>query len=327
MRRRDFIAGLGGAVIAGPIAPRAQQSTMPVIGFLSSRAPSTEARIVTAFREGLRDLGYVEGKNVTIEYRWAEGRYDQLSALAADLVRRNVTLIVTAGGAPAAQAAKMATTSIPIVFATGDDPVKLGLVASLNQPGGNATGVAVFVVALLPKRLQLLRELLPAAATVGFLMNPNGPAAELQVTEVQNAARALGVRLDVVPSSTAAELDHAFSVLAQRRPDALLLGADPFFQVRREQIVALAAEHAIPAMYEWREFVDDGGLISYSPDRTDSMRQMGIYAARIIRGARPSDLPVVQATKFELVINLRTARSLGLEIPATLLAQANEVIE
>jgi putative tryptophan/tyrosine transport system substrate-binding protein len=319
MGRREFVALLGGAAAAWPFAAYAQQ--MPVIGFLSSRAPNTEAHLVDAFLRGLRDQGYVEGQNVALEYGWAEGQYEQLPALAADLVRRQVSVLVTAGGAQAAQAAKAATASIPIVFATGDDPVKLGLVASLNQPGGNATGVAVFVTSLLPKRLQLLRELIPTASTIGFLMNLAGPAADRQLAEVQDAARALGVRLAVLNSSTAAEIDQAFSVLAQQRPDALMLSADPFFQVRRDQLVELGSRHAIPTMYEWREFVDAGGLIS------DTMHQMGVYAGRILKGAKPSELPVVQAVKFELVINLKTARALGLDVPATLLARADEVIE
>jgi putative ABC transport system substrate-binding protein len=330
LKRREFITLLGGAAAAWPLAAHAQQSArgpVPLIGFLSSRAPNTEANLVAAFVQGLRDSGYIEGQNVAIEYRWAEGRYEQLPALAADLVRRQVAVLVTAGGADAALAAKAATASIPIVFATGDDPVKLGLVSSLNQPGGNATGVAVFVVSLLPKRLQLLRELVPAASTIGLLMNPNAPAADAQLVEVQSAARALGVQLDVVNASTAAEIDHAFSVLGQRRPHALMLGADPFFQVRRNQLVTLAARLAIPTMYEWREFVDAGGLISYSPRRSDTMRQMGVYAGQILQGAKPSELPVVQAVKFELVINLKTAKTLGLVVPSTILAIADEVIE
>ena len=291
------------------------------------QSANTEANLVAAFLQGLKATGYIEGQNVTLEYRWAEGRYEQLPALAADLVRREVAVLVTAGGAQAAQAAKAATTTIPIVFTTGDDPVKLGLVASLNQPGGNATGVAVFVVSLLPKRLQLLRELVPTASTIGFLINPNGPTADTQRAEVQGAARTLGVRLDVVNSSTAAEIDEAFSVLGQRRPDALMLAADPFFQVRRDQLVVLAAQHAIPTMYEWREFVDAGGLISYSPRRTDTMHQMGVYAGQILQGAKPSELPVVQPVKFELVLNLKTAKALGLVVPSTILAGADEVIE
>ena len=324
--RRDFLAGVGGAA-AWPLAVRAQQARLPTIGFLSSRAPETETHLVAAFRQGLGELGYIEGRNIAIEYRWAEGQYDRLPALAAALVSSQVAVIATAGGAQSAQAAKAATASIPIVFSTGDDPVKLGLVASLNRPGGNATGVAVFVVSLLPKRLQLVRELIPTASTIAFLRNPKGPAAEEQLAEVQDAARALSLRLGVVHASTAAEIDHAFSTLAQQRPQALLLSADPFYQVRRDQLVGLAAHHAIPTMYEWREFVDAGGLISYSPSRTDSMRQMGVYAARILQGAKPADLPVVQPVKFELVINFRTARALRLEIPPTLLARADEVIE
>ena len=328
MRRREFVSLLGSAA-AWPVAVLAQQpvrSPTPLIGFLSSRAPNTEANLVAAFLQGLKATGYIEGQNVALEYRWAEGRYEQLPALAADLVRRQVAVLVTAGGAQAAQAAKAATTTIPIVFTTGDDPVKLGLVASLSQPSGNATGVAVFVVSLLPKRLQLLRELVPTASTIGFLRNPNGPTADTQLAEVQGAARTLGARLDVVNSSTAAEIDQAFSVLGQRRTDALMLAADPFFQVR-DQLVALAAQHAIPTMYEWREFVDAGGLISYSPRRTDTMHQMGVYAGQILHGAKPSELPVVQPVKFELAINLKTAKALGLVVPSTILAGADEVIE
>jgi putative ABC transport system substrate-binding protein len=305
----------------------AQQAAIPVIGFLSSRAADTEANLVAAFHQGLVEAGYSEGRNVKVEYRWARGQYDLLPALAADLVRVRVAVLVTAGGAPAALAAKGATSTIPIVFATGDDPVKLGLVASLNQPGGNATGVAVFVISLLPKRLQLLRELLPTATSIGLLMNPNAPAAESQLAEVQDAARSLGVRLDVVHAANERDIEAAFSSLAERRPSALLLGADPFFQVQRDQLVALAARHAIPTMYEWREFVDSGGLISYSPRRTDSMRQMGVYAGRILKGAVPADLPVVQSARLELVINLKTAKALRLEVPPTLLARADEVIE
>jgi putative tryptophan/tyrosine transport system substrate-binding protein len=326
MRRREFLGVLSGAA-AWPLSAHAQQPARPVIGYLSSRAAATETDLAAAFQRGLNELGYVDRQNVTFEYRWAEGQYDRLASLAAELVRRQVAVIVTTGGAAPAQAAKSATTSIPIVFTTGDDPVKLGLVSSLNRPDGNATGVAVFVASLLPKRLQILRELFPTASTVGFLMNPNWAASASQLVDVQHAAGALGVRLYVVRASTAVEIDEAFSVLGQQRPDALMLAADPFFQVRRDQLVTLAARYAIPTMYEWREFVDAGGLISYSPDRKDTMRQMGIYAGRILQGAKPSELPVVQAVKFELVINLRTSRALGLTIPPTLLARADEVIE
>jgi ABC-type uncharacterized transport system substrate-binding protein len=261
-----------------------------------------------------------------VEYRWAEGQYDRLPALAAELVGRKVSVIVTTGGAYSALAAKALTTSIPIAFATGDDPVALGLVDSLNRPGGNATGVAIFVISLLPKRLQLLRELLPTAKTVGVLANPKAPAADAQSAALEHAARALGVRLDTVHATTADEIDRAFSILAQRRPDALLMGADPFFQTRRDQLVALAARHTLPTMYEWREFVEAGGLISYAPDRLETMRQMGTYAGQILQGSKPSELPVVQAAKFELVINLKTAQALNLAVPPTLLAQA-EVVE
>src|SRR5262249_904442 len=309
-----------------PLGARAQQPAVPIIGFLSSRAAQTEAKLVEAFVQGLNEQRYFIDQNVSMEYRWAEGQYDRLPTFAAELVGRKVSVIVTTGGAPAALAAKFATTSIPIVFVTGEDPVKLGLVTSLNKPGGNATGVAVFVVSLLPKRLQILREMFPTAATIGFLRNPDAPAADQQFVEVSSAARTLGVRLETVDARTSDEIDKSFSMLAQSRPDALLMGADPFFQTRRDQLVALAARYAIPTMYEWREFVEAGGLISYSPDRLETFRQMGTYAGRILQGSNPSDLPVVQAAKFELVINLKTAKALNLMVPPTLLAQA-EVIE
>jgi putative ABC transport system substrate-binding protein len=325
MRRREFIVLMASSVVL-PLDARAQQSGLPVIGFLSSRAAQTETKLVEAFLQGLNEQRYAVDKNVTVEYRWAEGQYDRLQALAAELVGRKVSLIVTTGGAQSALAAKLATTSIPIVFATGDDPVALGLVNSLNRPGGNATGVAVFVVSLVPKRLQLLRELLPTAKTVGFLINPKGPAPDAQSTAVEHAARALDVRLERVHANTADEIDQAFSILAQRRPNALLMGADPFFQTRRDQLVALAARYALPTMYEWREFVEAGGLISYAPDRLETMRQMGTYAGQVLQGSKPSELPVVQASKFELVINLKTAKALNLTVPLTLLAQA-EVLE
>jgi putative ABC transport system substrate-binding protein len=332
MRRREFLGLLAGAAtpIVGPLPAPAQQSassSVPLIGFLSSRTARTEAHLVAAFLLGLKDQGYTEGQNVAVEYRWAEGRYEQLPTLAADLVHRQVEVLVTAGGAQSATAAKAATTSIPIVFTTGDDPVKLGLVASLNKPGGNTTGVAVFVVSLLPKRLQLLHELLPNASTIALLSNPKGPSAEAQLGEVTTAARNLGVKLNVVKASTAAEIERIFPALAQRRPDALMLAADPFFQVQRDQIVALAARHKIPTMYEWPEFVHAGGLISYSPKRTDTMRQMGVYAGRILQGTKPSELPVVQAVQFELAINLKTAKATGISIPPALLARVDEVIE
>ena len=328
--RREFIAALGGAAAAWPLAARAQQPArgpMPLIGFLSSRAAKTEAHLVAAFLQGLKEQGYIEGQNVALEYRWADGRYERLPMFAAELVRRQVAVLVAAGGQHPAQAAKAATATIPIVFTTGDDPVKLGLVASLNQPGGNATGVAVLVISLIPLRLQLLRELVPTAFTIGFLINPHGSAPDTQLAEIQDTARKLGLRIDVLNASTAAEIEQAFSVLGQRPPDALMLAADPFFQVRRDQLVALAAQRAIPTMYEWREFVDAGGLISYAPRRTDMMHQMGVYAGRILQGAKPSELPVVQPVKFELVINLKTAKALRLTVPPTLLARADEVIE
>ena len=330
MRRREFIGALISASLwPGPASAQqlSNSRSVPVVGFLSSRAPQTETHLVAAFLKGLNEHDYVEGNNVGIEYRWAEGHYDRLPALAQDLVSRQVAVIVTAGGIQTAQAAKAATASIPIVFTTGDDPVERGLVASLNQPGGNATGVAVFVTSLLPKRLGLLHELVPQASSIGFLMNPLGPGAEAQLTDVQNAAGLLNVRLEVARSRSAVEIEQAFSLFAERKTRALLLAADPFFQVQRAQLVSLAAQHAIPTMYEWREFVDAGGLISYSPRRSETMRQMGVYAARILQGVKPADLPVVRAVQFELVINLKTAKAMHLAIPAGLLARADEVIE
>jgi putative tryptophan/tyrosine transport system substrate-binding protein len=325
MRRRDFISLAVGAVV-WPLNARAQQSDVPVVGFLSSRAAQTEAKLVEAVLQGLKQQGYVAGQNVTLDYRWAEGQYDKVDSLAADLVARRVSVIITTGGPMVALAAKAATSSIPIVFSVGDDPVKVGLVPSINRPDGNATGVSVFVVSLLPKRLEVLRELLPSAEKVAFLLNPEAPSLETQLRDADIAARTLGFRLEIVYARTPDEIDKAFSVLIERQPHALLLGADPFFQTRRDQLVALAARHAIPAMYEWREFVDAGGLISYSPDRVDAYRQIGVYAGRILQGAKPSELPVVQATRFELAINLKTAKALNLAVPPALLARA-DVIE
>jgi putative ABC transport system substrate-binding protein len=326
MRRREFITLLGGAA-GWPMAAHAQQPTVRTIGYISSRAADVENEFLTAFRQGLSETGHVEGRNLVIEYRWAEGRYDRLSALAADLVRRQVSVIATTGGPQPARAALTATSTIPIVFTSGSDPVKDGLVKSLNRPGGNATGSHVFTTSLGPKRLELLRELVPKAGTIGFLVNPSSQIAEVQVKEVVEAARTFGQQAHVLSASTAEEIEQAFVGLVQRGAGALLMSADLFFQVQREQLVALAARHSLPVMYEWPEFVRAGGLISYSTFRTDAFLQSGIYVGRILNGAKPRDLPVVQSTRFELTINLKTAKALGLGVPDKLLALADEVIE
>jgi putative ABC transport system substrate-binding protein len=326
VKRRTFITLLGGAA-GWPMAAHAQQPTVRTIGYISSRAADVENEFLTAFRQGLSETGHVEGRNLVIEYRWAEGRYDRLSALAADLVRRQVSVIATTGGPQPARAALTATSTIPIVFTSGSDPVKDGLVKSLNRPGGNATGSHVFTTSLGPKRLELLRELVPKAGTIGFLVNPSSQIAEVQVKEVVEAARTFGQQAHVLSASNAEEIEKAFVGLVQRGAGALLMSADLFFQVQREQLVALAARHSLPVMYEWPEFVKAGGLISYSTFRTDAFLQSGIYVGRILNGAKPGDLPVVQSTRFELTINLKTAKELGLTVPDTVLARADEVIE
>jgi ABC-type uncharacterized transport system substrate-binding protein len=327
MRRRKFIALLGGAA-AWPLAARAQQSTMPVIGFLHSASAATYAELVVAFRKGLREAGYVEGQNVAIEYRWGENQNDRLPALAADLLHRRVSVIVTPGSTAATLAAKAATTTVPIVFLSAVDPVKIGLVASLNRPGGNVTGISDIGVELAAKRVGLLHELLPTATRVAVLVNPTNPfIAEPFVTEMQAAASVIGWLIDVLRVSTNSDIDTAFATLVKKRADAFLVSPDALFVTRRVQLLTLGARYAVPAMYFRREFTEGGGLMSYGSNLADQFRQTGIYAGRILKGEKPAEIPVQLPTKFEFVINLQTAKTLGIDIPATLLARADEVIE
>jgi putative ABC transport system substrate-binding protein len=325
MRRRDFIAVLGGAA-ALPLAARAQQATMPVIGFLSSASPGPYAPFVAGFHQGLTELGYSEGQNVLIEYRWAEGRYDRLPDLAADLVRRQVA-VIAAGGTPAAFAAKAATSAIPIVFDVGVDPVQAGLVAGLSRPGGNLTGIAILTAETSPKLLELSHELVPRAAIVALLINPTNPNVEQHLKALQGGARSLGLQLHVLNATNEGEIEAAFAALVEHRADAVVVPADAFLNARTDQIVALAARHRMPAIYSFSEIASSGGLMSYGISLTDTYRHAGIYTGKILKGAKPADLPVQQVTKLELVINLKTAKALGLTVPDSLLARADEVIE
>jgi putative ABC transport system substrate-binding protein len=328
MRRRAFISLLGSAAASWPLAIHAQQPALPVVGLLDPRSPDALADRLRGFRQGLKDAGFVEGQNVAIEYRWAENQMDRLPELAADLVRRQVAVIVTPGGLGSALAAKAATTTIPIVFLVADDPVKLGLVASLARPEGNLTGVNFFSGELTAKRLGLLRELVPAAARVAVLVNPANPVnAETSSREAETAARAIGLQIQIFKASTSRELNAVFATFVRERPDAVFIGLDPFFNGRRIQLVQLATRYGVPASYPARDFAEAGGLMSYGANIADAWRQVGIYSGRILKGAKPSELPVVQSSKFELVINAETARLLGLEVQPTLLARADEVIE
>jgi ABC-type uncharacterized transport system substrate-binding protein len=329
VRRRQFIVALGGAAAAWPLAARAQQKAMPVIGFLWSSAAGPVAYAVTAFRQGLKEAGYVEGQNVAIEFRYADSQIDRLPALAADLVRRQVSVIFAGGGGVTARVAKAATSTIPIVFVNGEDPVKVGLVPSLARPGGNLTGVSFFTIELGPKRLELLRELVPGAKAIALLVNPSSANADSEAgaAAVQAVIRAGGQQAMILHTASETDFSPAFARLVKQQADALLIISDPLFTVRRDQIVALAARHGVPTMYPLREYVTSGGLVSYGASNVDAWRQGGVYVGQVLKGAKPADLPVRQPTKFQLVINLNTAKALGLDVPATLLAIADEVIE
>ena len=328
MRRREFITALGGAAAAWPVAAQAQQEVMPVVGFLYSGSPTGMAFLVTAFRNGLKDAGYIEGGNVAAEYRWAEGQLDRLPALAADLVNRQVAVIAT--DTRSTLTAKAATTTTPIAFITGGDPVKLGFVSSLNRPGGNITGASFLTAEVAGKRLELLRELLPTATVIDYLVNPDNALGQPEIADAEAAARTHGLKLHVVNVINARgeyDFDQAFATIAQHRPDALFVGGDPLFLFRRHQLVPLVARHAIPAIYNQREYALAGGLMSYGTSISDAARQAGVYVGRILKGEKPADLPVTQSARFELVINLNTAKTLGLKVPLTLQVAADEVIE
>jgi putative ABC transport system substrate-binding protein len=323
MRRREFVTLLGGAAVAWPFAALAQQ---PVIGFLSARSPGESASLVVAFHKGLNETGYVESRNVAIEYRWAEGKYDVLPIMATDLIRRQVTVIVAIGD-PSPQIAKAATQTIPIVFAANGDPVRDNLVASLNRPGRNATGVTIFGAAAVTKRLQLLRDLMPQVVAIAYLMNPNNPNGEVEMRAAQAAAQSLGLQMHVLSASNEGELEVAFATMAQHRAGALLVASDLFFLGRRDQLVSLAARHQIPAIYYLREFAEAGGLMSYGNRLPEVYRLVGVYVGRVLKGEKPADLPVMQSTKFEFVLNLKTAKALGIEVPISMQLLVDEVIE
>jgi putative ABC transport system substrate-binding protein len=325
--RREFITLVGGAAAAWPLAAKAQQTAMPLVGILLPGTPAAEMLLLDAFKRGLAQAGYVEGQTVVLEYRWADGRFDRLPALSADLVRRNVSAIVTLSGTISALAAKAATTSIPILFVTGGDPVKAGLIASLNRPGGNVTGINLLAGLLDGKWVELLHDVVPNVIDLAMLRNPNNPNSDPETGDAEAAAATRDLRLHVFNASTPNEIDSAYAALAQERLRAVLVGTDPFLNDRVEQLVALAARHAVPAIYGYREFTIAGGLLSYGTSRTEASRQLGIYVARVLKGERPADLPVQRAVKIELVLNIKTAKTLGLSFPLPLLARADEVIE
>jgi putative ABC transport system substrate-binding protein len=325
--RRKFLATLGSAAAAWPLGARAQQPAMPVVGFLSARSPREAASVLQAFLQGLREAGYFEGKNVTIEYRWAEGHYDRLPALAAELVQLQVAVIAATGGEPSPLAAKAATSSIPIVFTAGGDPVEAGLVASLSRPGGNVTGTTIMGIEMGPKRLDLIRQLVPNATSVAMLVNPKFPLGSIEARDVQGATRSLGMQFNVLYASTEGEIDVAFEDIIRQRINILIIATDPFLLGQRDQLVGLAARYAVPTMYFLREFAEAGGLMSYGPDIANGYRQAGVYTGRILSGAKPASLPVLRPTHFLLILNLKTTRALGLAVPDRLLALADEVIE
>jgi putative ABC transport system substrate-binding protein len=324
MRRRQFISMLGGVAAAWPLIARAQTRS---IGLLSTRSADDTAYMTRPFRSGLTETGYTEGRNLTIEYYWADGEYDRLSALAAELVKRPLSVIIAAGGDPSALALKAAGVSVPLVFALGSDPVKLGLTASYNRPSGNATGITILTNTLEPKRLGLLRELMPEAKTLAVLLNPNNPPAENQLRDLEQAAGPSGLRLEVLRASAEQEIEEAFKTISQRSIPALMVASDPFFNSRRNRIVALAAQYSVPAMYQFREYPLNGGLMSYGIDLAEAYRQIGVYAGRILNGAKPAELPILQPTKFEFVINMKTAKALGVKFSHNLLSLADEVLE
>ena len=327
MKRREFITLLGGAAATWPLAARAQQPMVPVVGFLGLTSPQAFATEVAAFHRGLSETGYIEGQNVAIEYRWAHGQFDQLPALASDLVRHRVSILAALGTPASALAAKSATTTIPIVFVTGGDPVRMGLVQSFNRPGGNATGVYMLTAALEPKRLELIHELVPNASVIGVIVDPNSPDTGLMMMELPAAARALGQQIKIINASDERELDAAFAAMAEQRVGAVVVTSSPFYFPQRQKFIALASRYAVPTVYFFRDFAEAGGLMSYGTSLADAYRQSGVYTGRILKGERPSDLPIQQSVKVELVINMKTAKTLGLTFPNTLLGRADEVIE